>query len=296
MTHDVKSASVIFYSPPDTIGSTMQIKKTTFAKCSYHRRTIFDLTNTVLLNLQMVCFKTITAQVEGAILDYTDKISEHHNHNLLYLSLDTCTTTKFWIFKLWRDDPNWNNQDSLEFKNTNISHSASQTFVPGSTPGIIQFCGYIQDTYQNTFANNQCSKYGLIYQKGENDNRLGKFNVGIIHDCNFVENTDEDNTLVFADVATITIKNCHFARNRYGINYALWSYNSIMYVSGNVYDCNNLVGTKNGGTHIDQGNNQKTDNPPLQDFSHYATYYCEQKNPYPPLTPVLAEKSSENPI
>ena len=283
--HNISPDSAIFYAPAETPGK-IEMRETTFYKCTANKRTIFDLSNYVLLDLQMVCFKTISSNVEGTVLDYTDSISETHTHNLLYLSLDTCTTTNFWIFKLWRDDPNWNSQDSLEFKFTNISHSASETFLPGSTTGIIQFCGFIQNTFQNTFANNQCSNYGLIYQKGE-ANRDLRFNVGIINDCNFVENIDDDNTLVFADLATITISNCHFAKNRYGINYTLWCYESIMTISGNVYDSEYLVGTANGGSYTDQGNNQKIDNPILQDFPHYANDYCEAKNKYPPTSPNL---------
>ena len=116
-----------------------------------------------------------------------------------------------------------------------------------------------------------------------------KFNVGAVNHCNFVDNVDDDNTLIFADIAEISVINCHFSNNKYGIYYALWSFNSIMKLNGNHYDSLNLCGTASGGTYQDEGDNVKDESQSLENFPHYANNYCEAKNRYPPtpdFTPV----------
>ena len=283
--HDI-SASIIFYAPSTTYGN-LNVRRSTFYQCTANKRTVFDLASNVVLTFNMLCFKEITANVEGVILDFTDTYSQSHYHKLEYLSLASCTTNRYWIIKIWLETNGEWHTAYLDFKYTNVSHSSS---MDGDQDyrGIIQIRGYWQTTYQNTFADNKCYEYGLIYEKGDYV-KYQQYNLGTVNHCNFVSNFDEDNTLIFADVCQLTISYCHFAGNNYGVNYAIWAYDSSITLKGNVYDSPNLCGTTQGGSFSDGGDNSQQSNPPLENFPHYANNYCEAKNRYPPTPDVITK-------
>ena len=283
--YEISSASVVFFAPSTTPG-TIRIRRSTFYKCSSTKRTIFDTTNYVILDFDMVCFNDISASDWNPILEFYDDISSTHTHNLLHLSLYKVSAYSKSIMKIWRNSPNWNAQDSIEFKHSNFSHCEAQYYNWDiNTFGIIQICGYLQAMFQNNYADNKCKQYGLIYEKGAEKGNFEKFNLGKIDYCNFVRNIDEDNAMVFGEVCQLSVNDCHFVDNNYHINYALWSYNSVITISGNSYDSNNLCGTTNGGSFSNGGNNNKTDNQQLENYPHYVTRYCQAKNPYPPTSP-----------
>ena len=274
-------ATVVIYAPsPST--ATLNIERTTFYDCYADRRAIFDLTNNILFDFNMVCFSDISSRNEGTVLDYTDTLSGAHTHKLSYLSLDYCRTTQYWIFKIYHA-PVIDYNNNLEFRQSNISRSESHS-NDRSYKGIIQISGYYQDFYHNHLADNKCYYYGLIYETG--DSRFDmRFDYGKIDECNFIGNTDSDNTQLYAQQCNILVKNCHFLDNSYGtINSALWSDNSAVTISGNYYDSNILCGAINSGSYpTGDTQNVKQDNQNIVNFLHYHTRYCKAQNPYPPI-------------
>ena len=260
--------SVIMVTNTAAISYTLTIYHCTFSSCSAHINTLFQLSNNLRIYFDQNCIFKTHCDVEGAVMQFSSIYNQAGGgspHQFQDTSISQ-TTAGAYIMSF---------QDAsaialFEFKYNNVSFTTitASSIIP-SDIGMIQFKTFHHDIFQNTLANNQLSRCGCIYL----NHCTGDQNH--IHECNFFENSIQDNWLIDLIYSDIILEDCYFLDNTANSDTLFFIFSGNAVISHNIYSEETLY-SNNGGV-VSQSNNMR--GRTTLKLTHFETKFCYAQIP-----------------
>ena len=268
--------SVVMITNSEIYTYTLTVFHTTFSTCSAHINTLFKLPQTLRIDFDKNCIYNTQCKVEGAICVFSSIYNQKGGspHHFYYTSISH-TNAGYYIMSL----QDASEQAKFELKYNNISHTTlTTTKFDGSSIGLIQIRTTKHDTLQNTFANNELSVCGCLYTY----RCYGDQNY--IHECNFIENNDIGNMMMYLDYCQTFVQNNYFLDNKVKDDTLMYIVGETTTISSNIYSGSKLYYRSNGATVYESNNQLSRITIPI---THFATKFCLAQFPFTTPPPTL---------